>query len=668
MLRVLTLGGLAVECAERPLATTHARLQGLGLLARLAAAGERGVSRQKLVGYFWPEKPEQAALHSLSQALHRLRAELGIGELVVGTRILRLDPAQVTSDVAELDDAHRAHDLDRVAALYAGPFLDGIYFHGAPELERWVESERRRLSVLHTAALRELARNAAAARDHERAARWWHRILVEDPLDGGVVTELVQSLAAAGDEGRAIREARTHELLVRTELGSEPDPRIREFLDQHAPAGAKENGPSPHRVEIAGGRKAAATATTDELCAHARQCFYTFTRDGFAEGIRLAERAVQLSPDHADAHATLGALCIIRSQAEQAGDLRSRGVKHCQRAAVLDPTLSEPKMLLAWAAQLEERFEKAEALAIEGIALDPDGLFANMVLGWVRLNWGITAGRWDKCVASIPPLQRALEINPRDATVLFGLGALYTLAGAYDDASRLFTGAIESERWMANEMRHVGALTLQGIARLHAGDVAVARGHLDAAAVGYAHAPQIYAPYVNALTFCALGDIDRIDGRYGDAASRYGRARELLAEVPGMIGCGHLMVRVETRLAGVFRRLRMRAEEERHASSAGSLTATRDGFSFNWCWGISEGELHYDWSVYHAECGNGDAMIASLRRAIDFGWRETALLEVEPAFASRLGDQRVQRLADEARRRPGLHDESTGTPAVDRDL
>ena len=657
MLRVLTLGGLALECAERPLVTTHARLQGLGLLARLASAGERGVSREKLVGCFWPEKPEQAALHSLSQALHRLRTELGIGELVVGTRILRLDPARITSDVAELDEAHRANDAHRVVALYAGPFLAGIYFHGVRELEQWIDGERRRLSAIYTAALRELARSAAVAGDHERAAHWWHCVLAEDPLDGGVASELVYSLAAAGDEARAVREARTHELLLRTELGAEPDARIRNFLDRHALAsGARVNRPPVRHAAIAGEHDPVATPTADELCAHARQRFYTFTREGFAEGIRLAERAVRISPQHAGAHATLGAICIILSQAERAGDPRARGVRHCQRAAMLDPRLSEPKLLLAWAAQLDECFERAEALAIEGAALDPNGLFANAVLGWLRLNWGLTAGRWDKCVESIPSLKRALEINQRDAYAPLGLGALYTLAGEHDEASRILTGAIESERWTANEMRGVGALTLQGIARLHAGDVAAARGHLDAAAAEYAHAPQIYAPYVNALTLCALGDIERVEGRYGDAASRYGRARDLLETVPSIIGCGQLMVRVETRLAVVFRRLRMRAEEERHAGSASRLTATRDGFSFNWCWGISEGELHYDWSVYHAECGNTDAMIASLRRAIDFGWRETGLLELEPAFASRVSDQKLQRLVDEVRLRPRLQD------------
>ena len=657
MLRVLTLGGLTVECTERPLAATHARLQGLGLLARLAAAGERGVSREKLVGYFWPEKPEHAALHSLSQALHRLRTELGIGELFVGTRILRLDPALVTSDVAELDEADRANDLHRVAALYAGPFLDGIYFHGAPELEQWIDSERRRLSALHAAALRELARRATIAGDHHGAASWWHRVLAEDPFDGRVASELVNSLVAAGDEARALREARTHVQLVRIELGAEPDACIRDFLDRHARSPAAGDGhPVVSHPATADVRHAIASPTADELCAHARQCFYTLTREGFAEGIRLAERALRSSPDHAAAHATLGALCIILSQAERAGDPRARGVAHCERAAALDPTLSEPKALLAWAEQLEERFERAESLALEGITLDPDGLFANTVLGWVRLNWGLTDGRWDKCAASIASLRRALELNPRDAYVPLGLGALYTLAGEHDEASGILADAIESERWTANEMPRVGALTLQGIARLHAGDLANARGHLEAAAQSYAHAQQIYAPFVNALTHCGLGDIERIEGRYGDAASRYARARALLEEVPMMIGCGHLMVRAETRLAGVFRRLRMRAQEERYAESARALTATRDSFSFNWCWGISEGELHYDWSVYHAECGDHDAMISSLRRAVDFCWREMALLDIEPAFASRLTDKRAQCLIDEARLRPRLRD------------
>ena len=63
MLRILTLGGLSIEApTDRPHGV-QTRLQGLGLLARLAVAGERGLSREKLIGCFWPEKEERQALH-----------------------------------------------------------------------------------------------------------------------------------------------------------------------------------------------------------------------------------------------------------------------------------------------------------------------------------------------------------------------------------------------------------------------------------------------------------------------------------------------------------------------------------------------------------------------------------------------------------------------------
>src|SRR5215207_4406142 len=130
MLRLLTLGGLALE-SDGALAGAQLRPQGLALLARIAVAGRHGVSREKLVGCFWPDKDERSALHSLSQALYRLRGELRTGPLVAGTRFLRLDPRLVSADVADFEEAHRAHDAARMVGLYAGSFLDGGFFTGA---------------------------------------------------------------------------------------------------------------------------------------------------------------------------------------------------------------------------------------------------------------------------------------------------------------------------------------------------------------------------------------------------------------------------------------------------------------------------------------------------------------------------------------------------------
>lgn len=639
MLRILTFGGLTVESSERPGRALQVRLQGLALLARLAVAGERGVSREKLVGYFWPETDERNALHSLSQALHRLKNELGTESPVLGTRILRLDPELVSTDVADFEMADRAGNAECAVALYAGPFLDGIFVSGAPEFERWAEEERRRLADRHAGALRRLAAAAASRGEHDAASQWWRRLLATDPLDGRVAFELIRSLASAGDEGSAIREAQRHQALVRTELHREPDRRISDLIASLDHRGSRPAAPAISPQE----RHELLTLTADQLCARARQSFFTITREAMAGGIRYAERAIQLSPEHAQAHVTAGWLHLFLSQGVEPHEHRAKGRAHALRAASLDPGLPDAPLALAWASQLDHQFDDAERYARQGIALDPEYPFAHFVLGWAMLNYGLRSGHRSKCEESVAALGASLRKFQRDPHSLFGLASMYTCAGQYAAAQVLLERAAELEVAPAGEIPAIGALTLLGLLHMRREELADAHRAL-AAATRYASAPQIYAPYVNALTDCAMGDLERFAGRYDEAVAYYGRARRMVDELPYLIGAGYLAIRLETRLAGCYRPLRMRPEEERHGRCADRLTSSREGYSFNWCWGTSEGEMHYDWAVLHAMFGDRRSMIASLEEAMHFGWRETGLLAIEPAFAPFAGDPAVAEL------------------------
>src|SRR5690349_15880824 len=125
MLRLRTFGGLSVEGATGPLGGAAIPRQGLALLALLAGAGERGLSRDKLLAVMWPESDAERARHALNQALYVLRRTLREDELVLGTGELRLNPERISSDIAELESAFEAGAFDRADALYAGPFLDG---------------------------------------------------------------------------------------------------------------------------------------------------------------------------------------------------------------------------------------------------------------------------------------------------------------------------------------------------------------------------------------------------------------------------------------------------------------------------------------------------------------------------------------------------------------
>src|SRR5437899_10982450 len=181
-LRLRTLGGLAVEGDPRPVLGAATQRRPLALLALLASARERGVSRDKLLGYLWPESGADKARHLLNQALYALRRHLAADDLFLGSSELRLNPAALSADTGEFEEALDRGDPERAATLYAGPFLDGFFLSDAPEFEHWVDAERTRLAARAERALETLAGAATARGDHRASTEWWRRLPGLEPL------------------------------------------------------------------------------------------------------------------------------------------------------------------------------------------------------------------------------------------------------------------------------------------------------------------------------------------------------------------------------------------------------------------------------------------------------------------------------------------------------
>ncbi|HUF28171.1 MAG TPA: BTAD domain-containing putative transcriptional regulator [Gemmatimonadaceae bacterium] len=203
----------------------------MALLARLAASGDRGVSRDELLASFWPESSADAARHSLDQLLYEMRGALG-ASLVTGTGTLRLDPRVIGSDVADFLSALRSDELAAAVGLYRGPFLQGFYLQGSPEFERWIESVRAQLAGEYCRALETLAKNASAAGRHPDAAAWSRQFVAADPLNSRATLGLMRALADAGDRVGALECARVHERIVRAELETSPDPAVVAFAEK----------------------------------------------------------------------------------------------------------------------------------------------------------------------------------------------------------------------------------------------------------------------------------------------------------------------------------------------------------------------------------------------------------------------------------------------------
>ena len=221
MFRLKTLGALALEGPDGALGGAASQRRTLALLALLAAAGDKGVSRERLTGVLWPDSDEDRARHVLAQMVYRVRQQLG-DEVIEGTTTLRLNVHVLGSDVLEFERALARSEWESAARAYAGAFLDGFYLPDAPEFERWVESERARLAQRYAGALDRLAKDARARGDPAGVLEWSRARAAIDPLDARAATQLLEDLATAGDRPAALQYARVYEALLREQLDTEP--------------------------------------------------------------------------------------------------------------------------------------------------------------------------------------------------------------------------------------------------------------------------------------------------------------------------------------------------------------------------------------------------------------------------------------------------------------
>ena len=271
MLRLLTLGGLSLVDDGAAVTGAASQRSRLALLALLAAAGPAGVAREKLLACLWPESDDERARHALKQAVYALRRDLGSEHAIAGTATLCLDATIVASDIREFDEAIARHDDAAAVAVYAGPFLDGVFVRAAPEFDQWSANERARLERSCLDAVARLARSAEAAGDTIASVQWWRRAAAAEPLSGRVALCLMRALAESGDVSAAIQHARVHDAMVRGELESSADDAVLAFAEElrsgNWTAPVRTSGPTPVVVATATQHASRATPSGTEVTA-----------------------------------------------------------------------------------------------------------------------------------------------------------------------------------------------------------------------------------------------------------------------------------------------------------------------------------------------------------------------------------------------------------------
>lgn len=230
MLRLHTFGGCFLVRDGERLDALSGQRKALALLAVLAAAGERGVSRETMLAYLWPESDESRARSSLKQLVYSMRQQWQVPEMFMATTELRLSPAFFQSDVADFRDAERRGAHAAVVDLHVGPFLDGFNLRAADGFERWAASERASTARAFARSLTALAERASARGERREAVELWRRLANAEPLSTRAAAGLIRALDAVGERAAALRHAEVYEILVREEVGGAVDPSIAELV------------------------------------------------------------------------------------------------------------------------------------------------------------------------------------------------------------------------------------------------------------------------------------------------------------------------------------------------------------------------------------------------------------------------------------------------------
>ena len=229
MIRLQTFGGAVLYAAdgERLLGAASQR-RILALLSVLAASGERGLTRDKIVGILWPDSAPKRARHSLTQTMYAGRKAVDCDDLFQATEDIRLNPDRISSDVSDFEAAFRSGDDAAAAELYRGAFLDGFYT-ASSEFDWWLHHQRSRLEEQAATALQRLAASAEQAQDWSRAAARLRQLTAIRQSDSAAALRLMKALAAAGDRAGALQHALVHERLLREQFELEPEEDVLAF-------------------------------------------------------------------------------------------------------------------------------------------------------------------------------------------------------------------------------------------------------------------------------------------------------------------------------------------------------------------------------------------------------------------------------------------------------
>jgi DNA-binding SARP family transcriptional activator len=399
----------------------------IALLALLASSPGGSISRDRLLGFLWPDRDEPTARHLLADSIYVLRKTLGERAIVASGETLRLSTDLVWTDVAEFRRAIAEERWPHALQLYRGDFLDGFYVRNATDFDQWALAERDRLRAMAARAASTLAHLLQEAGRQTEATAAAERALELAPGDETSFRDLVRLLIEADNHARAQSVARAFIEYLAAELGVAPSAETTRLL-RELPA-LRNDEPiivASRAARDRQGRKI--DLVTASLILRGRHQWHQRTRGSIERAISYFTAAVERDPRAVEAWCGLADSWTVmggRGYAPLATAIE-RAAAAADRALRLDDTVSATSASIGGLNILRRRWHDAELALRRSIALDPRNADAHHWLSMTLLSgFGLRE-------EAIREQTIAVTLNPVLPMLVGVLGWQRYLRGEYD--------------------------------------------------------------------------------------------------------------------------------------------------------------------------------------------------------------------------------------------
>lgn len=208
------------------------------LFAFLLDQNGKGVGKEKLLTAIWSDFEERRAMTNFNTSLYYMRRtlrEVGFPELlIVSNGTFMLDMEQIDSDANRFEacltqlnalNRHNADQFAQVVEQCDEGYLEANYFEWADEKRRVFDKEYTEMAV----AVAEYYKKQHMTRE---AMAMLKKGLLKDNCHPGLNKVLLKLYWETGDRYSALKHYEEYRWRLKHELGLEPDPSIRELMNQ----------------------------------------------------------------------------------------------------------------------------------------------------------------------------------------------------------------------------------------------------------------------------------------------------------------------------------------------------------------------------------------------------------------------------------------------------